>query len=180
MEHAYSVKLSKIVKDLDVELIYSPYDLNDVKISSMDVNRPGLQLGGFFEYFDSSRIQLIGLSEYAYLKKFDEDTLMQKLDSYFALKPPVVVVSRELEIFPQMLECAQKYKVPLLRTPESTSVFLSSVVGILATELAPRVTRHGVLVEVYGEGILLLGESGVGKSETAVGTGQARTPADCG
>ena len=81
MEHAYSVKLSKIVKDLDVELIYSPYDLNDVKISSMDVNRPGLQLGGFFEYFDSSRIQLIGLSEYAYLKKFDEDTLMQKLDS---------------------------------------------------------------------------------------------------
>lgn len=114
MEHAYSVKLSKIVKDLDVELIYSPYDLNDVKISSMDVNRPGLQLGGFFEYFDSSRIQLIGLSEYAYLKKFDEDTLMQKLDSYFALKPPVVVVSRELEIFPQMLECAQKYKVPLL------------------------------------------------------------------
>ena len=168
MEHAYSVKLSKIVKDLDVELIYSPYDLNDVKISSMDVNRPGLQLGGFFEYFDSSRIQLIGLSEYAYLKKFDEDTLTQKLDSYFALKPPVVVVSRELEIFPQMLECAQKYKVPLLRTPESTSVFLSSVVGILATELAPRVTRHGVLVEVYGEGILLLGESGVGKSETAV------------
>ena len=95
MEHAYSVKLSKIVKDLDVELIYSPYDLNDVKISSMDVNRPGLQLGGFFEYFDSSRIQLIGLSEYAYLKKFDEDTLMQKLDSYFALKPPVVVVSRK-------------------------------------------------------------------------------------
>lgn len=168
MEHAYSVKLSKIVKDLDVELIYSPYDLNDIKISSMDVNRPGLQLGGFFEYFDSSRIQLIGLSEYAYLKKFDEDTLMQKLDSYFALKPPVVVVSRELEIFPQMLECAKKYKVPLLRTPESTSVFLSSMVGILATELAPRVTRHGVLVEVYGEGILLLGESGVGKSETAV------------
>ena len=84
MEHAYSFKLSKIVKDLDVELIYSPYDLNDVKISSMDVNRPGLQLGGFFEYFDSSRIQLIGLSEYAYLKKFDEDTLMQKLDSYLA------------------------------------------------------------------------------------------------
>ena len=109
MEHAYSVKLSKIVKDLDVELIYSPYDLNDVKIS-MEMKLPRFrQLGGFFEYFDSSRIQLIGLSEYAYLKKFDEDTLMQKLDSYFALKPPVVV-SRELEIFPQMLECAQKYK----------------------------------------------------------------------
>ncbi len=168
MEHGYSVKLSKIVKDLNVEMIYSPYDLNDVKISSMDVNRPGLQLGGFFEYFDSSRIQLIGMSEYAYLKKFDDDVLMEKLDSFFALKPPVVIVSRDLEIFPQMLECAKKYKVPLLRTPESTSGFFSSVVGILATELAPRVTRHGVLVEVYGEGILLLGESGVGKSETAV------------
>ena len=146
MEHAYSIKLSKIVKDLNVEMIYSPYDLNDVKISSMDVNRPGLQLGGFFEYFDSSRIQLIGMSEYAYLKKFSDEVLMQKLDSYFALRPPVVIVSRDLEIFPQMLECAKKYKVPLLRTPESTSVFLSSVVSILQLELAPRVTRHGVLV----------------------------------
>ena len=77
MEHAYSIKLSKIVKDLNVEMIYSPYDLNDVKISSMDVNRPGLQLGGFFEYFDSSRIQLIGMSEYAYLKKFSDEVLMQ-------------------------------------------------------------------------------------------------------
>lgn len=168
MEHAYSVRLSKIVKTLTIEVIYSPYNLDDVKISSMDVNRPGLQLGGFFEFFDNARLQVIGMSEYAYLKHFDEATLVQKLDSFFSLKPPAVIVSRNLDIFPQMLDCAKKHGVPLLRTPESTSIFVSSVVGILTTELAPRITRHGVLVEVYGEGILLLGESGVGKSETAV------------
>ena len=128
MEHAYSIKLSKIVKDLNVEMIYSPYDLNDVKISSMDVNRPGLQLGGFFEYFDSSRIQLIGMSEYAYLKKFSDEVLMQKLDSYFALRPPVVIVSRDLEIFPQMLECAKSTRCRFCarRNPRRCSCLASS------------------------------------------------------
>ena len=168
MEHAYSAKLSKIVNELNVETIYSPCDLNDIKISSMDVNRPGLQLAGFFEFFDNTRIELIGMGEYAYLEKCDPETRAQKIDTFFSRKPPVVILARNLDVFPEMVECSKKYEVPLLRTAEATMMALASIVSVLATELAPRITRHGVFVEVYGEGILLLGESGVGKSETAV------------
>ena len=168
MNIPFSVTLAKIVKELNIETIYCPGELEQVKIVSVDINRPGLQLGGFFEYFDSARIQLIGKSELAYLEQFSEEEMDGKIDKFFAQRPPVVIITRDLEIPEQMLVSAKKYGVPLLRTADATSAFSSSLVAMLNVELAPRITRHGVLVEVYGEGILLLGESGVGKSETAV------------
>lgn len=164
----FSVTLAKIVKELNIETIYCPAQLDQVRIVSVDINRPGLQLGGFFEYFDSARIQLIGKSELAYLEQFSKEEMNLKIDQFFAQKPPVVIITRDLEIPDQMLVSAREHAVPLLRTADATSAFSSALVSMLNVELAPRITRHGVLVEVYGEGILLLGESGVGKSETAV------------
>ncbi|MDD2956561.1 MAG: HPr(Ser) kinase/phosphatase [Oscillospiraceae bacterium] len=168
MNTPFSVTLAKIIKELNIETIYCPVEPDKTQVVSVDINRPGLQLGGFFEYFDNARIQLIGKSELAYLEQFSEKEMNEKIDKFFSQKPPVIIITRDLEIPHQMLESARTYGIPLLRTPDATSAFSSALVSLLNVELAPRITRHGVLVEVYGEGILLLGESGVGKSETAV------------
>jgi len=168
MEHKFTVALSKIIKEFSLESIYMPDNPDNILISSIDVNRPGLQLGGFFDYFDNERIQIIGLTEISFLKRFVEEKRRNAIDKLLSRRPPALVICRNLELFPEIVELAQKYKVPVLRTSESTSGFMSGLISFLNVELAPRVTRHGVLVEVYGEGILLLGESGVGKSETAI------------
>ena len=168
MIDTYSVPLKTLVEEFKLEIAFQSTDYESIRITVEDVARPGLQLAGCFEFVDSSRIELIGMGEYAYREKFDEETRAQKIEAFFALKPPVVIVARNLEIFPEMVECAKRYEVPLLRTIEATMMALASMVSVLATELAPRITRHGVFVEVYGVGILLRGESGVGKSGTAV------------
>ena len=113
-------------------------------------------------------MQILGKSEFAFLDQFDEEERTRRVDDYFASQPSAVVITRNIEVTDRMRSAAQKYKVPLLRTADGTSAFMAGLIGELNVELAPRVTRHGVLVEVYGEGILLLGESGVGKSETAI------------
>lgn len=165
----FSVNLAKIIKDMNLNTAYLPKDAKEILIHSPDVNRPGLQLAGFFDFFDKDRIQIIGKSEYAFLETLlDDGSINERIEAFFEQKPPAVIVTRSLEIFPYMIECARKYEVPLLTTPEPTSSFMSSLIAMLNVELAPRITRHGVLVEVYGEGILLLGDSGVGKSETAI------------
>ena len=168
MPTPFSVSLARIIKEFSLETIYTSRDPNDIYISSVEVNRPGLQLNGYFDYFDNDRIQICGTSENGFVEGFSPEKQAETIDAFFSRRPPVVIFTRGLSIWPDVMESAEKYKVPVLRTAEATSVFLSSLIAFLNVELAPRVTRHGVLVEVYGEGLLLLGESGVGKSETAI------------
>ncbi len=168
MKCDYKVSLAKIIKDFSLETVYLPDNPEQILVSSSEVNRPGLQLAGYYEFFDSERIQIIGKSEDSYLEELSKDELEKCLDKFFSKKPSLVIVSRKLNIPDEMKKAAEKYEVPLLRTDDSTSGFLAALIAFLNVQLAPRITRHGVLVEVYGEGILILGESGVGKSETAI------------
>ena len=164
----FIVPLQKIIKDFNLEVLYVPEDASTIAISSPEVNRPGLQLSGFFDYFDSQRVQILGKSEFAFLHQFDDTEITKRIDNYFSTCPPAVVITRNIEAPACMMDAAKAHKVSLLRTADGTSAFMAGLIAELNVELAPRVTRHGVLVEVYGEGILLLGESGVGKSETAI------------
>lgn len=164
----FSVSLTKIIKDFGLEEVYMPENAIDIMLESADVNRPGLNLTGYMEYFDNSRIQIFGINEIEYLKTMPIEERKQKVDLLFAQKFPAVVISRNLEICDSILDSAKKYGVACLRTSDATSSFLSGLISYLNVELAPRITRHGVLIEAYGEGVLMLGESGVGKSETAI------------
>ena len=137
-------------------------------MSTTDVNRPGLQLAGFFDYFDPKRLQIFGMVENTYLGNMSSERRYNAIDALFEKHIPAVIITRGATVYPEVLELAEKYKVSLLRTAIPTSNFMSALIAFLNVELAPRITRHGVLVEVYGEGVLILGESGVGKSETAV------------
>lgn len=167
MSTAFTVSIKKIVKDFGLEIVYMP-DVEELLVESADINRPGLNLTGFTEYFDKKRIQIFGLSEIAYLQKLPEEERKRAIRDFFELKFPAAVVTRGLDIFDEIVEGCQENDVVLLRTSETTSSFLSGLLSYLNVELAPRITRHGVLIEAYGEGMLILGESGVGKSETAI------------
>lgn len=166
MAQNFTVSLNKIIDEFKLESVYLPDD--EVLIDSADVNRPGLQIVGFFDYFDSTRIQIFGKVENSYLEDMPRSECYAHLRNFFQKRVPAVIVTRSAPISPEMLELAKEYQTPVLRTSASTSAFMSSLIAFLSVELAPRITRHGVLVEVYGEGILILGESGVGKSEAAV------------
>ncbi len=168
MSSPYSVTLAKIIKNFRLETVVMPQEPENIYISNVEVNRPGLQLCGFYQYFDSARIQIIGKSEEGYLNEFPPDEYRQHIYDFFAQKPSCVIISRDLPVTDTLKSAAEEYEVPLLRTADATSSFMASLISFLNVELAPRVTRHGVLVEVYGEGLLILGESGVGKSETAI------------
>lgn len=164
----FSFPLGKLAEQLHLEVVYTPKDLMEIPVQCSDVNRPGLILTGYDKYFDSGRIQICGNAEINYLKGINEADRRKHLESLYSMRFPALIVSRGLEPLPEMVEFSEKYETPLLITTESTSTLMSSIIDILDMELAPRVTRHGVLVEVYGEGILILGDSGVGKSETAI------------
>lgn len=168
MSTPFSVSLSKIIKNFHLETIVMPSPPENIFVSSVEVNRPGLQFSGFYEFFDSDRIQIIGKSEEGYLNQFDGEDYTSRINDFFGKHPPAVIVSRNLPISDEVKKSAEENAVPLLRTSTSTSDFMSALISFLNVELAPRVTRHGVLVDVYGEGVLILGESGVGKSETAI------------
>ena len=164
----YTVSLSKVMKELSLSAISMPCDPDKVLISSRDVNRPGLELNGFFDYYDRDRIIIFGNAETAFLNATPPNQRSIVLEALFSRKPPAAIIARGLKPVPELLEAAKDNGVPLLGTAETTSSLVASLVAYMSVELAPRITRHGVLVEVYGEGILLVGDSGVGKSETAI------------
>lgn len=166
MEHKHTVPLKTLINEFSFEEIYMPEE--EILISNPDVNRPGLALSGYFELFDETRIEILGRVEHAYLSGLSTEERSRICDQFFSKRPPAVLVTTELDIFEELIESARKYSVPLLRTKERTSAILASLIASLSVHLAPRITRHGVLVEVYGEGLLLIGDSGVGKSETAI------------
>ncbi len=168
MAKEYFVPLSDIINEYNLEVIYCPGDPKDIKIKNNDVNRPGLQLAGFYEYFDSARIQIAGKAEFAYMEQLSEDKRIAAFANLFSQKPPAFIVSRNLELFPEIEDLAKENEVPVLRSAQSTSEFMAALIAFLNLRLAPRITRHGVLIEIYGEGVLILGDSGVGKSETAI------------
>lgn len=165
---SYSVPLRDIMDEFQLEDASGCKRLEDIEIKTSDVNRPGLQIAGYFEYFGADRIQIIGNVETAYLGTLPAEERCRRLDDFFRHGFPCMVVARNLDICPELLEVSRKYQIPVLKTEEITSRFLSGIIQYLNFQLAPRVSKHGVLVEVYGEGILILGESGVGKSETAL------------
>lgn len=167
-ENEYTLPLTNVIDEFQLEKIYESTDCAYVQVTSTDVNRPGLQIVGFFDYFDNHRIQVIGKVEVTYLEQFSSEKRYEMLEQLFSQKIPALVITRAMQVFPEMLALAEKYDVTLLRTESSTSSFMSALISYLNVQLAPRKTRHGVLVEVYGEGILILGDSGVGKSETAI------------
>ena len=168
MENTAKLPLGKIIENFSLEVIYEPKNVDSVFVTKSDINRPGLQMIGFLKFFDSDRIQIMGKEEFTFLEQFSTDEREKRLEQYFSQGFPALVIARGLQIFPEMLEYAETYKVPLLRTELGTSQFMSMIIRYLNEQLAPRKTRHGVLCEIYGEGILIMGESGVGKSEAAI------------
>ena len=168
MEEIYSVKLSKVIEEFDLEVLHLPLDGDEINVTCSRVNRPGLQIVGFYDYYEQARLQIIGKVENMYLSKMTKKERISKLDDFFKTDPAGVIYTSSLPVDKDIVALAEKYHVPLLRTTKSTSDFMAALIAFLNIELGPRITRHGVLVEVYGEGILLLGDSGVGKSETAI------------
>lgn len=164
----YQVKLKDIANEFSLEVITVPENYDDIYVRRADVSRPGLPLAGFFDDFESGRIQMIGNMEHSYLDSLGSAGRYESIDKFMAHDVVAVVVTRGLEIFPELKELAEKHSTPLFRTAETTSDFMASLIASLNVSLAERITRHGVLVEVYGEGILILGDSGIGKSETAI------------
>ena len=163
-----SVELTKIIKEFNLEEIYLPESIDEVKITRSEVNRPGLPLSGFFEYFTPERIQIIGRVESIYLSQLPDKERYERLYQYLEKKPVCIIFARSIEPPTEMLEVAKIFDIPILRTPATTTDFVAALIASLNLYLAPTITRHGVLVEVYGEGILILGDSGIGKSETAI------------
>ena len=164
----YHVKLGKIIDDFHLEVLRGPDGYRERLIHTEDVSRPGLQLTGFFDYFDPERIQVIGLVEETYLNGLTSEQRLAAFEALFKYDIPAFIICRGMEPFPECMAMADKYDRIILRSGDVTSSFVSAVVSALRNYMAPRITRHGVLVEVYGEGVFLMGESGVGKSETAI------------
>jgi HPr kinase/phosphorylase len=165
---SFHVTLARLVEHNGYEIVHTPRASAQISITSKEVNRPGLVLAGYTEHFDAARVQFFGFTEMEYLGSLCEEARARRLERFFSLRPAAVLLTRGQSCLPGMLDLALRYEVPVLRTAETTSDSMASLISYLGVELAERVTRHGVLVEVSGEGVLILGNSGVGKSETAV------------
>jgi HPr kinase/phosphorylase len=164
----YSIKLSEIVSKYKLGIVFVPDNYEDILVYRSDLSRPGLPFTGFYENFENERLQLIGNMEHSYLASLTPEQRRASLKKYFSYNVKALIVTSSLEIFPELYEEAVASNTPLLTTDSLTSDFMAAATSGLHVSLAERVTQHGVLVEVYGEGVLILGDSGIGKSETAI------------
>ncbi|MHB1153063.1 MAG: HPr(Ser) kinase/phosphatase [Eubacteriales bacterium] len=163
----YTVSIEKIIDELQLGIVFMPPE-KTVHVSRAEVNRPGLVLSGFFGHFEAGRIQIIGKGEHEYISSFDPITRKIRVNDFMSRGPVAVIYSSSLEVHSELESAAEQYNIPLLTTAQPTSEFMAALIAFLNLKLAPRITRHGVLVEVYGEGLLIIGDSGIGKSETAI------------
>ena len=168
MSEKYSIPLKKLAEEFSLEEICIPGNYDNILVTTPEVSRPGLAVAGFFEVFDQARLQLVGYAEHCYLTGLSEEERTKRITDFVKAKPVGIIFTTGQTVFHELIEVATDVGVPVLRTNEHTSPFMAALIASLNTHLAPRITRHGVLVEVYGEGLLLLGDSGVGKSETAI------------
>ncbi|MDO4531899.1 MAG: HPr(Ser) kinase/phosphatase [Bacillota bacterium] len=164
----YSAELSKIVEIFQLKNILPELSLEGRAVKKKEVNRPALQLAGFYESFDYARLQVIGRVEHSFLLSLEEEKRKTAVRNFFSYRIPGLIICRDLEIFPEMLEYGREFDVPILQTDQITTDFIAELIYWLREELADRVMMHGVLVDIYGEGVLITGASGIGKSETAL------------
>jgi HPr kinase/phosphorylase len=164
----YIVPLTTVIAEYKLEILTPAVDVDSKVLKQANINRPALQLAGFFDYFDAERLQIIGMVEHTFLESLHESLRRENLERIFQHKIPAVVVCRGLKTFPEMLEFAKKYDVPILSTDYATTDFIAEIIRWMKVQLAPRTTMHGCLLDVYGVGTLIIGESGIGKSETAL------------
>ena len=162
------VKLPELVEQLGLAVVNKGKDYESALVGIRDVNRPGLQLVGFFDYFDERRLQVIGMAETKMLESMSIEQRTESFSHLFEYDIPALVVSRDLDIYPECLAMARKHQKTLLHTADTTVVFTTRVIEYLSRRLAPTITRHGVLLDIYGEGVMIIGDSGIGKSETAI------------
>ena len=167
-EQQKSVKLGEIIQEFGLEILHTAPDYENVPLRALDINRPGLPLTGFFEHFDTERLLLIGLTENTYLEGLSPDRRRDSFDKLLAYPVPALILTRGLNPFPECMEMAEKHNRTVLRSTLQTSEFMSTLISSLYNHLAPEITRSGVMLEVHGEGVLIQGESGVGKSEVAI------------
>ena len=161
-------KLSQLVKEFDLEILYQATSYEEQTLSISDVNRPALQLVGFYDYFQPSRLQILGRAEVMFLKAMAAEPRRHVLDELLRCEIPALIISRNMDVFPELIELAAKYDRTLLRTPSTTVDISSRIIDFLNRKLAPQITRHGVLMNIYGQGVLMMGDSGIGKSESAI------------
>jgi len=165
---ATSISLSKIIEHYELKNCTPEIDTDAIKVSVPDVNRPALPLAGYFGHFDAERVQIIGHVEYHYMKHLNQEDKKELFDKLMSLKFPCLIFSRDAEPEDMVLEAGRKYGVPVLVTEKPTSSFMAEFIRWMNVQLAPCISIHGVLVDVYGEGVLIMGESGIGKSEAAL------------
>ncbi|MCI9352423.1 MAG: HPr(Ser) kinase/phosphatase [Lawsonibacter sp.] len=163
-----SVKLGEIIREFDLEVLRTAPDYENVPLRALDINRPGLPLTGFFEHFDTERLLLIGLTEHTYLRGLAPEQRRECFDKLLAYPVPALILTRGLALPDECMEMAEKHDRTVLRSTQETAMFMSALIGSLYNHLAPQITRSGVMLEIYGEGVLIQGESGVGKSEVAI------------